>query len=138
MRRPGNRCFFALIGSSNLALLLFSEKVNLVSLWQVRRTSYFIHRITCIKDSEMKMNLASCLDQSFWVMLLFAENDCDECRPGLDTHEVVEDGVEGGREIVEEAREVHEILIDSPVDIAVGEVDISKPLDVKRSPRDEE
>ena len=70
--------------------------------------------------------------------MLFAENDCGECMPVLDTHEVVEDGVEGGREIVEEAREVHDILIDSPVDIAVGEVDISKPLDVKRSPRDEE
>ena len=56
----------------------------------------------------------------------------------LDTHEVVEDGVECGREVVEEPREVHEVLIDSPVDMTVPEVDIAKPLDVKGNPREEE
>ena len=50
--------------------------------------------------------------------------------PVLDTHEVVE--------VEEEPREVHEVLIDSPVDMTVPEVDIAKPLNMKRSPRDEE
>ena len=33
---------------------------------------------------------------------------------------------------------MNEVLIDSPVDMTVPVVDISKPLDVKGSPRDEE
>ena len=61
-----------------------------------------------------------------------------EGQPVLGAHEVVEDGVEGDREVVEAAREIHEILIDDPVDVAVPEVDITKSLNMKRSPGDEE
>ena len=68
----------------------------------------------------------------------FAKDDSHEGMPVLDTHEVVEDGVECGGEVVEETIEVHEVLIDSPVDMTVPEVDIAKPLNMKRSPRDEE
>ena len=56
----------------------------------------------------------------------------------LCAHEVVEDRVEGGGEEVEAAREVEEILIDSPVKIQVFEVDISKALEVERSPGNKE
>ena len=71
------------------------------------------------------MNLTSCSDQPFGDLMWFARDDSHECMPVLDTHEVVEDGVECGREVVEEPREVHEVLIDSPVDMTVPEVDIA-------------
>ena len=59
-------------------------------------------------------------------------------RSVLGAHEVVEDGVEGGGEEVEAAGEVEEVLVDGSECEAVLEVDIAQPLDVKRSPRDEE
>ena len=86
----------------------------------------------------MEMYLASCPHQHFGVLWGLAENKGGECMAVLDTHQVVEDGVEGGIEIVEEPREVHEILIDSPVDMVVPEVDIAKPLYMVWCPGDEE
>ena len=84
------------------------------------------------------MNLASCSDQHLGVLWGLAEHKGGKCVAVLDTHQVVEDGVEGGVEIIEEAREIHEILVDSPVDMVVPEIDIAKPLDMVWGPGDEE
>ena len=58
--------------------------------------------------------------------------------PVLDTHDVVEERVEGGGEVVEAARGVEENLIDSPEHIQVLEVHIAEALEVKWSPGHEE
>ena len=50
----------------------------------------------------MKVDLARCFDQQCRVLLRFTEYNCHEGMSVLDTHEVVEDGVECGREVVEE------------------------------------
>ena len=85
------------------------------------------------------MNHSRSLDKkNFWALLRRTEDHGLECLSVLGAHEVVEDGVEGGGEVVEAAREIHEILIDSPVEMTVLEVDISKPLYVERSPGNEE
>ena len=83
------------------------------------------------------MDLTCCFHQDTVWPLRGAADDCLEGLSVLGTHEVVEDGVEGDREVVEEAREIHEVLIDDPVAMAMPEVHIAKSLDVKRSPRDE-
>ena len=67
----------------------------------------------------MKMDLTSCSDQNLGVLWGLAKHQREKGVPVLDTHEVVEDGIECSREGVEEAREIHEILIDSPVDMAM-------------------
>ena len=58
--------------------------------------------------------------------------------PVLGTHQVVEDGVEGGGQEVEAAGQPEENLVDGSVQLVVLEVDISETLDVKRGPGDEE
>ena len=81
------------------------------------------------------MDLTCCFLQDIVWPLSRAADDDLEGLSVLGTHEVVEHGVEGDREVVEEAREVHEVLIDDPVAMAVPEVHIAKSLNVKRSPR---
>ena len=34
-------------------------------------------------------------------------------------HEVVEDGVDGGRDVVEDAGDVHQVLVNSPEDVVI-------------------
>ena len=58
--------------------------------------------------------------------------------PVLDTHDVVEERVEGGGEVVEAAGGVEENLIDRPEHIQVLEVHIAEALEVKWSPGHEE
>ena len=53
------------------------------------------------------MNLACRLNKIFWVLIWSAKDGSFESMSVLHTHKVVENGVEGGGEIVEEAREVH-------------------------------
>ena len=69
---------------------------------------------------------------------LLATEDSLERPPVLDTHQVVEDGVERGGEVVEAAGDVEEVLVDCPKRVAVFEVDIAESLDVKWSPGNEE
>ena len=61
---------------------------------------------------------------------LLATEDSLERPPVLDTHQVVEDGVERGGEKVEAAREVEEILIDGSVEIVVLEIYITRCLTI--------
>ena len=56
----------------------------------------------------------------------------------LGTHEVVEDGVEGGGEEVEAAGEVEEVLVHSPEVLVLSEVHVTQSLEVERCPRDKE
>ena len=58
--------------------------------------------------------------------------------PVFETHDIVEDGVDGGTEVVEETGDVEKVLIDGPVDLGVLEVDITEALGVEGSPADEE
>ena len=70
-----------------------------------------------------------------------AEHDSLASIPILGTHQVVQHGVQGGGQVVEAAREVHEVLVEGCVESGRGqvfEVDIFKTLEVKGSPRDEE
>ena len=56
----------------------------------------------------------------------------------LCTHHIVQHRIKCGREEVEAAREIEEILIDSSVEGQVLEVDIAKTLEVEGSPGDKE
>ena len=56
----------------------------------------------------------------------------------LDAHDVVEEGVEGGGEIVETAGGVEEDLVDCAEHFQLLEVNIAQPLEVERSPGDKE
>ena len=58
--------------------------------------------------------------------------------PVLEAHDVVEDRVDGGAEVVEESRDVEEVFINGPVNLCVLEVDVAQPLGVERRPTDEE
>ena len=53
-------------------------------------------------------------------------------------HEVVEDGVDGGADVVEHARGVHEPLVDGAEEAGVLEVHVAKALGVERGPAQEE
>lgn len=48
-----------------------------------------------------------------------------ECLPILDGHEIVEDGVDGRADVVGDARDVHEVLVDGPEEQGVLEVDVT-------------
>ena len=57
--------------------------------------------------------------------------------PVLEAHQVVEDGVDGGGEVVEEAGDVVEVLVDRPEDEGVLEVDVAESLGVEGRPTEE-
>ena len=61
-----------------------------------------------------------------------------ESLPIFDRHQIVQDGVDGGGDVVEDARDVHEILVDGPEDHGLLEVDIAEPLGVEWGPAQEE
>ena len=61
-----------------------------------------------------------------------------ESLPVLDAHDVVEERVEGGGEIVETAGGVEKDLVDCPEHFQLLEVNIAQPLEVERSPGDKE
>ena len=56
----------------------------------------------------------------------------------LDAHDVVEQRVEGGGEVVEAAGEVEEDLVDGAEHLEMFEVDVAEPLDVEGGPGHEE
>ena len=56
----------------------------------------------------------------------------------LDAHDVVEQRVEGGGEVVEAAGEVEEDLVDGSEHLEMFEVDVAEPLDVEGGPGHEE
>ena len=56
----------------------------------------------------------------------------------LERHQVIENRVDGSREVIEEARDVVEVLVDSPIDGRLLEVDVGQPLGVERGPAQEE
>lgn len=58
--------------------------------------------------------------------------------PVLKGHEVVEDGVDGGGEVVEEPGDVVEVLVDGAEDRGLLEVDIGEALGVEGGPAEEE
>ena len=58
--------------------------------------------------------------------------------PVLDTHDVVEERVEGGGEIVETAGGVEQDLVHCAEHLQLLEVNITQPLEMERSPGDEE
>lgn len=55
----------------------------------------------------------------------------------LDRHQVVQDGVNGGGDVVADARHVHEILVDGSEDVRVLEVDVAQALGVEWDPAEE-
>lgn len=56
----------------------------------------------------------------------------------VDWHDVVEDGVDGGREVVEAARHVVEPLVDNVEVSPLATVDVEQALGVERCPAQEE
>lgn len=72
------------------------------------------------------------------VVDLHAAERLSERLPVLDRHQVVEDGVNGGGDVVQDARDVHEILVNGAEDHRLLEVDVSESLGVERSPAEEE
>ena len=54
-----------------------------------------------------------------WALFRSAEDGCPEGLPVLAAHEVVEDGVEGGGQEVEAARDVHQVLVKRPVPVVI-------------------
>ena len=67
-----------------------------------------------------------------------AGHGSSEGLPVLDAHDVVEEGVEGGGEIVETPGGVEEDLVDCSEHFQLLEVNITQPLEVERSPGDKE
>ena len=61
-----------------------------------------------------------------------------EFLPVLETHDIVEDGIKGSTEVVEESGHMEEIFIDSPEESCVFEVDKCEALGMEGSPADEE
>ena len=61
-----------------------------------------------------------------------------ESLPVLDAHDVVEERVEGGGEIVETAGGVEQDLVDCAEHFQLLEVNITQPLEMERSPGDKE
>ena len=58
--------------------------------------------------------------------------------PVLKWHKVVQDGVDRGRQVVEEPRDVEEVLVDRPEHLGLFEVHVAQSLCVKWSPAQEE
>ena len=58
--------------------------------------------------------------------------------PVLDGHHVVEDGVDGGGDVVADAGDVHEVLVDHAEDGRLLEVDVAEALGVEGRPAEEE
>ena len=67
-----------------------------------------------------------------------AGHGSSESLPVLDAHDVVEERVEGGGEIIETARGVEEDLVDCSEHFQLLEVNITQPLEMERSPGDKE
>ena len=58
--------------------------------------------------------------------------------PVFQTHDIVEDGIDSGTEVVEEAGDVEEIFVDSTEQCGIFEVDKCEALGMERGPADEE
>jgi len=56
----------------------------------------------------------------------------------LDAHEVVQDGVDGGGNVVEDAGDVHEVLIGRAEEGGILQVDVAQSLRVEGQPAEEE
>ena len=53
-------------------------------------------------------------------------------------HQVVQDGIDGGGEVIEEPADVVQVLVDRPEEVRVFEVDVGEALSVERGPTEEE
>lgn len=54
------------------------------------------------------------------------------------THDVVQDGVDGGRDVVTDSSGEEQVLVDGVVVANAGAVDEKEPLEVERRPAHEE
>lgn len=55
----------------------------------------------------------------------------------FEAHDIVENRVQGRVEVVKESRNMEEILVDCPEELAMLAVNIDKTLSMKRSPAEE-